>query len=129
MKRREFLGKAALASAVVLADETAKISTTKHDETDQNLTAKCRVTVIKRAAFPELAKKYQNEEASPCPDFKDGQEFIISNPYRHPENFCHWAWADIRPTLGQIYFGGGSEIVCCTDGTRPVFFYLERIEK
>ena len=129
MKRREFLGKATVASAAVLSGETMKKSITNKEGSDQNLTAKCRITVIKRAAFPELTKKYTNEDANPCPRYKDGQEFIITNPYRHPENFCHWAWADIRTMIGQIYFGGGSAIVCCTDGARPVFFYLERIEK
>ncbi|MFC1565226.1 hypothetical protein ACFL6G_09840, partial [candidate division KSB1 bacterium] len=85
MKRREFLGKAALTSAVVLTSETAAESKTKQDEPNQEPTAACKITVIKRAEFPELEKKYSKEVDSPCPRFKEGEEFIITSPYKPPE--------------------------------------------
>lgn len=125
MKRRDFMCKATLASAAVIAGESYAMSKTKKNQTE----VKCRIKVIKRAAFPELSKKYANEDTSPCPRFKDGDEFIISSPYLPPENFCYWAWADIRVYISQIFFGRGSQIVCCTDAVRPVTFYLERVEK
>ena len=60
---------------------------------------------------------------------QEGQEFIIDSPFLHPDGFCHWAWADIRSFIQESYFGREDPIIaCCTDGIRPVFFKIERME-
>jgi uncharacterized repeat protein (TIGR04076 family) len=45
-----------------------------------------------------------------------------------PEKFCEWAWADIRTYIPMVLGQGNPIAVCCTDGFRPVFFKLERID-
>ena len=46
-----------------------------------------------------------------------------------PEGFCDWAWADIRVFIHDVTAGMMDRTVaCCTDGYRPVFFLLERVE-
>jgi len=53
-----------------------------------------------------------------------------------PEDFCPWAWADIRGDLMMIVTGGdppwikqrNTTITGCTDWFRPVIFRIERIE-
>ena len=127
MERREFLSCASIASAAVLAGETAALANA--DETKQETSVKCKIVVIKKVVYQDLYKKYTGKEGKICSVFDEGQEFIVTSPYRPPENFCAWAWADIRPSIHSVYFGGAkSSVVCCTDGYRPVVFNVERIE-
>ena len=59
-----------------------------------------------------------------------GQEFVIDHPFVMPENFCPWAWADIRKDILTVAAGGdlpwmkqrGLLISGCTDWIRPVIF-------
>jgi len=128
MKRREFLGCASVASAALLTGETAALAT--KDETNEQTSVKCKILVIKKVIFQDLYKKYSGKEGKICSVFEEGQEFVVTSPYRPPENFCAWAWADIRPSIHSVYFGGAkSSVVCCTDGYRPVVFNVERIEE
>lgn len=128
MERREFLSCASIASAAVLAGETAALANA--DETKQETSVKCKIVVIKKVVYQDLYKKYTGKEGKICSVFDEGQEFIVTSPYRPPENFCAWAWADIRPSIHSVYFGGAkSSVVCCTDGYRPVVFNVERIEE
>jgi uncharacterized repeat protein (TIGR04076 family) len=61
--------------------------------------------------------------------FTDGQEFVLESPWVAPEGFCQWAWADIRTYILLVWEGKFDHfIACCTDGLRPVFFKIERIE-
>jgi len=99
-----------------------------------------KITVIKTMSaldvygkeLPELG-----EDVSPyCHRFKVGQEFIIDGNAQKPDDFCSWAWHDIFPIVTTLRCGGnfpwmkkgGTFYACCTDGARPVFFKLERIE-
>jgi uncharacterized repeat protein (TIGR04076 family) len=54
-----------------------------------------------------------------------------------PQGFCAWAWDDIYKSLIGLASGGNWGmwyekpeliIACCTDGTRPVYFKIEKVE-
>jgi uncharacterized repeat protein (TIGR04076 family) len=99
---------------------------------------KCKITVLKRTVNQDLVDEYLEdpEGFGPCERFKDGQEFILERPFDTPENFCHWAWADIRHDILTVIVGGdrpwmkqrGMSIAGCTDWFRPVIFKVERME-
>jgi len=98
-----------------------------------------KITVIKRLFLQEIADEYLSDEMKAegfgiCNVFKDGQEFILTGPDM-PPGFCAWAWADLhRDVIGVLtgasmnWSKGGAAISCCTDGYRPVFFKIERID-
>ncbi len=98
---------------------------------------KCKITVIKKELFQDVAEKYGNPEPGivVCPRFEVGQEFILEGTGM-PEGFCNWAWADIQRDVVGVLFGASYPwikgehclISCCTDGIRPVVFKIERIE-
>jgi len=103
---------------------------------------KVRITVLKRAEYPDLIDKYvpkapEHPKYGACRLFADGQTFIVEHRPDKPEDFrCHGAWDDIRRDVAVVLFGGsapwinrpGTMITCCTDGLRPVTFLIERIE-
>ncbi len=90
----------------------------------------CRITVLKRSLQQEFADRYRSDPVKPCERFKDGQEFALSQPWNPPEGFCQWAWADIRAYVSANFHGWDfPTVACCTDGFRPVFFRIERIER
>ena len=97
-----------------------------------------RITVLKRAFYPELADKYLSEgrDVGPCPLLMEGHSFIYEGGAEMPEGFCPWAWIDIYSACAvlnaggfdnQWYAGGNLRVQCCTDGIRPVSFLLEAI--
>ena len=103
--------------------------------------AKVKITVVKRcnynALFPENPPVGYVDTMSPqCPVFKEGQEFIIDDVGVVPKDFCAWAYTDIHTQIIHLLLGGyfdwviprTSALACCTDGSRPVIFKLERIE-
>lgn len=99
---------------------------------------KCKITVLKRSFNKDLIDEYLStrEEFKQCDLFHEGQEFILKSPFKPPENFCPWAWADIRNDIMTLISGGnffwvkqkGTTISGCTDWFRPVIFKIERIE-
>jgi uncharacterized repeat protein (TIGR04076 family) len=99
---------------------------------------KCKVTVLKRMVIQDLVDEYhkQSDEFEACKQFEDGQEIIIEHPFLMPENFCPWAWADIRKDILTIAVGSdlfwmkqrGTIITGCTDWFRPVIFKIERMD-
>ncbi len=83
--------------------------------------------------LPDLA-----EEMTPyCNRMEEGQEFRVDESGSMPVGFCTWAWHDIYPAVTGLRFGGnypwvkkeGMTYACCSDGARPVFFQIERVEK
>ncbi len=89
----------------------------------------CKLTVLKRSVEQEFADRYRQGFVKQCDRFKDGQEFIVSQPWSPPEGFCEWAWADIRAYVMANFHGGTlPTVACCTDGFRPVFFRIEKVE-
>ncbi len=101
---------------------------------------KCKITVLKRTINKDLIEEYAEDSfknINRCECFKDGQEIIYDpNSASVPDNFCHWAWADIRKDINMIALGGnepgmkkeGITITGCTDWFRPVIFKIERME-
>ncbi len=104
---------------------------------------KVKVTVLKKECYTDLQEQYiADPKAGPCPYFEVGDEFIIDKMefFRGMNGkFCSEAWDAISR---YIYAGiqGGSfmhgwtkddkvMIACCSDGTRPVVFKLERIDE
>jgi len=100
-----------------------------------------RIAVLKRTFHEEWVEEYIREERKRdfglCEVFQEGQEFITDGrPTSVPYGFCPWAWNDLKQSLVILSADGGSEksayrdqnivIACCTDGTRPVFFKIEK---
>ena len=101
---------------------------------------KCKITVLRTSFNKEFVDKYVEKERKktlgPCEVFKEGQEFTTDVFGSIPANFCPWAWDDIYKVLvayfadgnfGMWNEGGNVIIACCTDGTRPVYFKIEKI--
>ena len=101
---------------------------------------KCKITVLKREFYPDLAKEYipfpNFGPFGPCDMMKEGDVFITSGPFGNeiPSGFCAMAWQAIclqATTLagGGLVFGHDKvHIACCNDGVRPVIFRLEAYE-
>lgn len=101
---------------------------------------KCKITVLRKMFNGDFAEKYCQESVTKCPVFQEGQEFIYSHleDGNKPTGFCEHAWNDIYSTVMTLaqkgtYLGWmkekGTNIVCCTDGIRPVVFKIERIQE
>lgn len=103
---------------------------------------KCKITVIKKNYFPEIAQEYcANPNPGPCDVYEEGQEFIIdSESYFNNVHggLCSEAWHAISHYVyaaiqgGTIMEGWMNDdkvmVACCNDGVRPVAFKLERID-
>ncbi len=91
--------------------------------------ARVRITVLKRSIQKEF-EKYSWGPIPICDRVREGQQFTItSDTARAPEGMCDSAWDHIRKTVYAIRDEGPERTVaCCTDGFRPVFFKVERIE-
>jgi len=125
VERRHFLGCAGaipLYASVGAAEEPAPAAVAPKK-------AACKITVVKRSVQQDLADRYRDGRVKQCDAFKDGQEFVVSAPWSPPEGFCQWAWADIRSYVMANFHGGDfPTVACCTDGFRPVYFRIERVE-
>ncbi len=101
---------------------------------------KAKITVIKRSLNQDIIDTYMKEEmksSNLCSRFKEGDEFFVYSEFNMPENFCHWAWADIRKDILAIVNGvqyswfkeKGITISGCSDWFKPVLFKIEKINK
>lgn len=124
MQRRDFMSCAAVGSVCTMAPAAvAQGAAGKKRKTKDS----CKITVLKKSIHNDLYRKYRGKEGRLCTVFEEGQEFVVTSPYKPPEGFCQWAWADIRQFILGVYFGREDAVVaCCTDGFRPVIFKLER---
>ena len=96
-----------------------------------------KITVLRRAIYPDLAKEYLSDPDSlaPCGMFTDGQVFDADGFLACPSGFCAEAWQTIWPSCLAISRGGTFApytkdeykwVCCCPDGLRPVTFLIER---
>ena len=80
---------------------------------------KVRITVLRKGFYPDLIRAHLSEppEECVCDFFQEGE-----------------AWADIYHSVNALALGAsytpwqrreGVNVVCCTDGLRPVTFLLE----
>ena len=99
---------------------------------------KVRITVIRKASYPDLMEKYENPLENPC-DMEEGMVFISEKGTR-PEGFCLSAWETLKPFVETLAQGGGnfydnwmkdpeSALLSCNDGFRPVSFLVETIKE
>ena len=98
---------------------------------------KVRITVVRKACYPDLMALYENPMDHPC-DVEEGQVWI-ANGWNKPEGFCDSAWDSISAIVMTLAHGGEniydgwmknpkSAMISCNDGFRPVSFYLEALE-
>src|SRR5512135_2448865 len=123
MERREFLNTLAGTSVCALTDPAQPDSPAQ----DQKR-AGVKITVLRRGFEKEYVEQLKTGPKGPCTRFSDGQEFTIKSQWAMPEKFCEWAWADIRTYVPMVLGQGNPIAVCCTDGFRPVFFKVERVD-
>ena len=99
---------------------------------------KVRITVMRKAAYPDLMEQYENPIEHAC-DVQEGQVFI-ANGWQKPEHFCDSAWDSVSPFVMTLAHGGtdiydgwmknpGSAMISCNDGFRPVSFLLEALDE
>lgn len=99
---------------------------------------KCKITVIKRSLNQDIIDTYLKDKMKGgglCSTFKEGNEFDVYSEFSMPENFCHWAWADIRKDIIAVinnvqypwFKQKGITISGCSDWFRPVLFKIEKI--
>ena len=101
----------------------------------QTINTDVRITVLQCTHNEALLRDHAEFVWPPCERFREGQEFV-SQDANMPEGFCSWAWCDIQKYVLTLARGGdfrgvrsGRFVTCCTDGFRPVFFMVERIEE
>jgi uncharacterized repeat protein (TIGR04076 family) len=103
---------------------------------------RCKITVVKKSFNREFVEQYVEKERrktlGPCEVFTEGQEFIVEPWAGLPQGFCPWAWDDIYKIIiafgadgnfGMWTDGGEVILACCTDGTRPVYFKIEKMKE
>ena len=99
---------------------------------------KVKISVIRKASYPDLIAKYENPISHAC-DMEEGQVFV-ANGWERPEGFCVSAWDSISAFVlalahgGQNFYDGWmknprSAMISCNDGFRPVSFLLEAMEE
>jgi uncharacterized repeat protein (TIGR04076 family) len=129
MERREFLTNLAPASACALAASTLGAAESDASVGDQAQKKQgVKISVLKRGFEKEFVDQLKTGPKGPCTRFADGQEYTVTSQWSMPEKFCEWAWADIRVYIPMVLGTGNPIAVCCTDGFRPVFFKVERVE-
>lgn len=94
-----------------------------------------KITVLKRFDTKEVFRDLpvRAKYSGPCPDFKEGQVFIVNDIT--PTGFCSYAWDIIFPYVKALKSGNnffewyeepGVVVACYPDGLKPVVFKLER---
>lgn len=129
MERREFLTTIAATSACAMA--ATPLAGDDHGPSADDQAQKkygVKITVLKRGFEKEIVEMLKTGPKGPCTRFSDGQEFTVTSQWSMPEKFCEWAYADIRTYIPMVLGQGNPIAVCCTDGFRPVFFKVERID-
>ena len=94
-----------------------------------------RITVLKTQLYEDLAEKFLTDGKDvKCSFFQEGDRFLYEGGAVMPEGFCPWAWVDIYGSVNALAQGAtcapwqnrdGVNVVCCSDGIRPVSFLLE----
>ena len=103
--------------------------------------SKVKITVVRVLARDDvfgqkIPAKCDESLSKVCHRHKEGEEFVVPEDGTCPPGFCNWAYADIHRDITHLRLGGdfpwmqemGVAVVCCTDGLRPVFFRLERVQ-
>lgn len=93
-----------------------------------------KITVLRMQMYEDFAQEFISEGVCPCDFYTVGQSFLYTGGAEMPEGFCPWAWVEIYRSVSALACGAsytpwqkreGVNVVCCTDGIRPVTFLLE----
>ena len=105
---------------------------------------KVKLTVLDKKLYPELQEQYcADPQAGACPCYNVGDEFVFErsggrddfwhmglDTLVHTDEFSRYIYAGLQG--GSIMKGWMNQenmmITCCSDGTRPVIFKIERID-
>lgn len=98
-----------------------------------------RITVIRKEFYPEIADAYLKDGSAvgPCPFHDVGDVYLYEGGAEKPEGFCPWAWIDIYRGVNALSAGASytpwnkqerMQILCCTDGVRPIVFKVEAVD-
>ncbi len=128
MERREFLTTLAASGCAVGASSAEGSEGSAGTGVQAQRKYGVKITVLKRSYEKELVDQLKTGPKSACTRLSDNQEFTVASLWSPPEKFCQWAWADIRTYIPMVMGDGNPIAVCCTDGFRPVYFKVERIE-
>lgn len=99
---------------------------------------KVRITVMRKALYPDLIAKYENPIEHAC-DMQEGQSWVTDG-WKKPTGFCDSAWESLSPFVLALSHGGGdfydgwmkdphTAMLSCNDGFRPVSFLLEALNE
>lgn len=99
---------------------------------------KCRITVIRKAFYKDLAEQYENPIDHAC-DMREGRIFV-ANGWQKPDGMCQSAWDSLSPFVMTLAHGGEnfydgwmknkrSAMISCNDGFRPVSFLIEALDE
>ena len=99
---------------------------------------KVRITVMRKACYPDLMAKYENPIEHAC-DIEEGQVFI-ANGWQKPDGLCESAWQSMSSFVMGLAHGAEdfyegwmknprSAMISCNDGFRPVSFLLETMDE
>ncbi|MBO4777530.1 MAG: TIGR04076 family protein [Bacteroidales bacterium] len=99
---------------------------------------KVKITVIRKASYPDLSAKYENPIEHAC-DICEGESWISTDGQK-PEGLCTSAWESMQWFVGELANGRGnfydgwmknpfSAMISCNDGFRPVSFLIETVEE
>ena len=96
-----------------------------------------RITVIRKACYPDLIERYENPIEHAC-DLREGQVFIAEG-WQKPDGLCESAWQTLSPFVMALAHGAtdlyegwmknpASAMLSCNDGFRPVSFLVEAFD-
>ena len=99
---------------------------------------KVRITVVRKACYPDLMEKYENPIEHAC-DIAEGAVFI-ANGWQRPDGLCESAWEAMSPFVMGLAHGAEnfydgwmknprSAMISCNDGFRPVSFRVETMDE
>ena len=99
---------------------------------------KVRITVVRKAYYPDLVEKYENPIEHAC-DMEEGQVFVAEG-WKQPSGLCTSAWESMSPFVlalasgGENFYDGWMKnprtaMISCNDGFRPVSFLLEALDE
>lgn len=138
MNRRKFCKIASLALGAVGLDALPAIASGKDgvgemSVASRRLTARCRVTVLRRECHIDLQSLFLDDpDSGPCPLLRSGEEFNLAANDVCPREFCPRLWSLICQEINDsVDCNEGRDkavrIVSCPDGTRPVIVRVDRI--
>ena len=107
-----------------------------NDNDDKTTLRPVRITAMRQTVYDDLMERYENPIEHTC-DIRVGQVFVSEDGMR-PDGLCESAWESMRPFVEALARGEGnfydgwmknpfSAMISCTDGFRPVSFYIEVI--